>query len=208
MRASAAAAAASALLLLGSATAKCSLRADTDVVVYSATGAGGVGEFSDKWTRAFFSWWSAANADLSAVFITDPAELAGVEVGCVLTDAKKFPRLKLYVQPGGSADNQSTSLGPGGRDNILNFAASPNGHYMGTCAGFYYGAGARLSVGKGQRRLTSFPCLRRLGLSVRWSSGLIWVPLRVLIPPTFPQARTGGRAPSFPWRGRRTFSPR
>ena len=116
--------------------AACSLRADTDVVVYAATNAGGVGEFSDKWTRAFFGWWAAANTDsLHAVFVADPAELSGVAGGCVLADEVRHPKLRLYVQPGGSADNQSTSLGPGGRDNILNFAASRNGHVMGTCAG-------------------------------------------------------------------------
>jgi hypothetical protein len=125
--------------------ARCSIQADTDVVVYSATGAGGVGEFSDKWTRSFFGWWSAANpgGGLNVDFITDSTEISlYYSNGCQLSDAASYPRLKLWVQPGGSADNQSTSLGPGGRDNILNFAASANGHYMGTCAGWYYAAGS------------------------------------------------------------------
>lgn len=124
------------------ATGKCSLQADTDVVVYAATEWGGVGEYSDKWTRAFFAWWQTANADLDVVFITDPAELSAYYTdGCALADGQRYPELKLYVQPGGSADNQTASLGIGGRDNILDFAASTNGHYMGTCAGWYYAAG-------------------------------------------------------------------
>jgi hypothetical protein len=48
----------------------------------------------------------------------------------------------LWVQPGGSSDNQTLALGPGGRDNILNFAAKNGRSVYATCAGYYYSAGA------------------------------------------------------------------
>lgn len=117
--------------------AACDIPADAAVVVYAATGWGGVGEFSDKWTRAFFAWFAAPNPSLVVSFVTDAAQLADYPraAACALS---AFESLVLYVQPGGSADNASASLGPGGRDNILDFAASPRGHFMGTCAGFYY----------------------------------------------------------------------
>ena len=119
----------------------CSIAKDSSVVVLADVQGGGIGEFSDKWTRAFFSWWSAAQPDgsLVASFVSDATELR--TFACVLSDTREFPELVLYVQPGGSADNASISLGTGGRDNILDFASSANGHVMGTCAGFYYMAG-------------------------------------------------------------------
>lgn len=118
----------------------CSLEKDTTVAVYAATGSGGVGENSAAWTRAFFSWFSAPNAGLVVDYVTDPKDIADYYTdGCQLATA--FPSLLLWVQPGGSADNYSSSLGPDGRDNILDFAASKNGHVMGTCAGFFYSAG-------------------------------------------------------------------
>lgn len=121
----------------------CSVRPDTDIVVYADT-AGGAGVHSDAWTRAFFAWWSAGNAPgaLNAVFISDAVQLSTYySTGCNLADSSSYPRLQLYVQPGGDALNASIALGPGGRDNILDFAASGRGHYMGTCAGFFYAAG-------------------------------------------------------------------
>lgn len=122
------------------ADALCSLKNDTTVAVYAATGSGGVGENSAAWTRAFFSWFSAPNAGLVVDYVTDPKDIANYYTdGCQLATA--FPSLLLWVQPGGSADNYSSSLGPDGRDNILDFAASKNGHVMGTCAGFFYSAG-------------------------------------------------------------------
>ena len=50
--------------------------------------------------------------------------------------------LRLWVQPGGSSDNQTLALGPMGRDNILNFAARDGASVYATCAGYYYSAGA------------------------------------------------------------------
>lgn len=126
------------------ASASCSLPADAAVAVY-ADRAGGVGEFSNIWTRAFFAWWAAApgNEALVVGYVGDGAELNPLfPGGCILADAEALPALRLYVQPGGDAANQSAKLGPGGRDNILNFAAQTDrGHYMGTCAGAYYASG-------------------------------------------------------------------
>lgn len=120
----------------------CSLRKDAVIAVYADVASGGVGPDSDTWTRAFFSWWSAANAnDLVVDYITRSADLGNYYTdGCQLSSG--FPALRLYVQPGGDASNASSALGPGGRDNILDFAASSRTRaYMGTCAGFYYAAG-------------------------------------------------------------------
>jgi hypothetical protein len=61
--------------------------------------------------------------------------------GC---DLQAFPRLRLWVQPGGSSDNQTLAIGPKGRDNILNFAARSGASVYATCAGYYYSAGAEL----------------------------------------------------------------
>ena len=119
--------------------AGCRLRADASVVVY-ADESGGVGPFSHAWTRAFFAWWAApaANAGLVADFAL-AADLNPAYPGACTLAA--LPALRLYVQPGGAAANQSAALGPGGRDNLLDFAAG-GGAYMGTCAGAYYAAGS------------------------------------------------------------------
>lgn len=121
------------------APARCTLRPDATVAVYAVEGAGGAGENSVAWTRAFFAWLAAANPSLVVDYVTDAAQVAGYPAAPCALAAQ--PKLKLWVQPGGSADNQSLALGPGGRDNILDFAASPQGHVMGTCAGFYLFAG-------------------------------------------------------------------
>lgn len=122
------------------AMAACRLSSQADVVVYVGEG---VGPFSQAWTRAFFSWLSAANPGL-VVSYAEADDLNSFIDGsaCVLADGQAFPDLRLWVQPGGAADNQSAALGPAGRDNLLNFAATDRGHYMGTCAGQYFAAGS------------------------------------------------------------------
>ena len=124
--------------LAAAAAARCSLPADTTVAVYADSGAG---ENSVAWTRAFFSWLAAANPALKVGYVADAREIAAYPApdACALA---RLPSLKLWVQPGGSADNQSTALGPGGRDNILDFADSARGHVLATCAGFYLFAGS------------------------------------------------------------------
>jgi hypothetical protein len=128
------------ILALSRVNATCSLKRDTVIAVYAATGAGGVGDNSARWTKEFFDWFSSANSQMIVDYVVDASEISSYYTdGCQL--ATGFSDLILWVQPGGSADNFSSSLGPGGRDNILDFAARPQGHYMGTCAGFYYAAG-------------------------------------------------------------------
>lgn len=131
-----------AFLLLVCAQGACPLTSTTDVLLY-VDEAGGVGPLSHAWTVAFFAWFAAANpGSLEVAVVTSAADLSTYYTGgCRLSDAASYPALKLYVQPGGDAENASLALGPGGRDNILDFAASPNGHYMGTCAGWFYAAG-------------------------------------------------------------------
>lgn len=127
---------------LASLRAACSIRRDADIAVL-ADEAAGVGVNSNRWTRSFFAWFGGANADLVVSFVESASEINTLYPGgCILSDEAALPRLRLWVQPGGSADNQSAQLGPGGRDNLLNFAAQRGrGHYMGTCAGAYYAAG-------------------------------------------------------------------
>lgn len=92
------------LLLSGVATAAavCPIDATTRVAVYADEN-GGVGPGSHAWTRAFWTWWAAANADLNWAEL-DAAQVRG---DCVLSD---FPSLDLYVQPGGDAFEQSQAL--------------------------------------------------------------------------------------------------
>lgn len=142
----------SALLLCSAAHSRCTLRRDAVVAVYAATGAGGAGDNSVAWTRAFFAWFAAPNPALVVDYVADASEVAAYPVGGGCRLAADFPTLELWVQPGGSADNFSTSLGPGGRDNLLDFAASARGHYMGTCAGMYFAAGTCACATRGFRR--------------------------------------------------------
>jgi len=128
--------------LLSRSSARCSLRQDAVIAVYAATGAGGAGDNSVRWTEAFFAWWAAANPALVVDFVRDAREVAAYPAAGACALARDLPRLALWVQPGGSADNFSATLGPGGRDNLLDFAASARGHYMGTCAGMYFAAGS------------------------------------------------------------------
>ena len=118
----------------------CTLPPSVDIAVYAVEGWGGAGSTSVSWTRSFFSWLSGANPGLSVGYVTNASEISSYPAsGCPLASLK---RLKLWVQPGGSANNFTLSLGPGGRDNIQDFAASAQGHLLATCAGFYYMAGS------------------------------------------------------------------
>lgn len=123
--------------LFGFSHGSCPIQGETDIIVYADL-SGGVGPHSDTWTRAFFAWWQSGNPNLKVAYATSAREIS---TECTLSDLKMFPSLKLYVQPGGDAANQSVALGPAGRDNILNFAAA-HGAYMGTCAGYFYGTGS------------------------------------------------------------------
>lgn len=128
------------LTLPHSSSAACSLTSSVNIAVYASEDAGGAGSNSVAWTRSFFTWLQGANPGLDVQYITNASEIADYyTTGCSL---RAFKSLHLWVQPGGSADNQSLSLGPGGRDNILDFADSAQGHVLATCAGFYLLAGS------------------------------------------------------------------
>ena len=122
--------------LLSAAHAACSIPRTAEVAVYSDT-AGGVGPNSAVWSKAFFDWLASANPELEVAYITDATEIA-FPGGC---DLSSLPALKLWVQPGGDAYEQSLALGMGGRDNLVAFAALPGRSVMATCAGWYYSAG-------------------------------------------------------------------
>lgn len=128
-----------ALLLLGAIAARalgaCPIKRSTVIAVYRDQ-AGGVGDHSAKWTTAFFDWLSAANSGLDVAYVDVAADLFGCSA------LATYDNLVLWVQPGGEADNQSVALGPTGRDMILDFAASPQGHIYATCAGWYYSVGS------------------------------------------------------------------
>ena len=85
------------------ASVPCPIKDSTLVVVYADEN-GGVGPSSHLWTTAFWTWWAAANSELKWVELTESAQLSD---GCVLAD---YPKLLLYVQPGGDAFNQSQAL--------------------------------------------------------------------------------------------------
>ena len=115
-------------------SASCPLTASTAVAIY-ADEAGGVGPGSHAWTGAFFAWWSEANPSLEYVELSAD----NIAIDCSLDE---FASLALYVQPGGDASEQSSALGPSGRDNILNYLFYVKGaHYQGTCAGSFYASG-------------------------------------------------------------------
>ena len=118
--------------------APCIITDKTVVAVYGDS-AGGVGVHSAFWTRSYFDWWAESAAALrggGVAFFDHAAQLNDCP------PLASFPNLLLWVQPGGATDEQCAALGPAGRDNILDFAASDHGHVWATCAGFYFAAGS------------------------------------------------------------------
>ncbi len=99
----------------------CPIQPTTTIAIYADTN-GGAGHNSVAWTARFFTWWASVNPPnaLEYALIDTAASIADPVTGC---DLLAFPLLRLWVQPGGSSDNQTLALGPGGRDNILNFPA-------------------------------------------------------------------------------------
>lgn len=81
----------------------CPLQQTTRVAVYTDRN-GGIGPGSHDWTIAFWTWWAAANPDLLWVQLANASQISHE---CVLSD---YPKLSLYVQPGGDQFVQSLSL--------------------------------------------------------------------------------------------------
>jgi glutamine amidotransferase-like uncharacterized protein len=111
----------------------CPIQSDTNIVVYTDTGAGGIGTSSKSWMQHFFGWWQSADPNIKWVEIESASLLKNN-----VCDLGSYPNIKLYVQPGGDAYKQQNSLSSGGRANILDYLDNHNGAYLGTCAGFYY----------------------------------------------------------------------
>jgi hypothetical protein len=114
------------------AAAACPLTDATVVAAYVDVN-GGVGPHSAVWTKAFYAWWALPEG--AVAFFESAGDLAACR------PLASYSGLLLWTQPGGEADNQSVALGPTGRDNILDFAASDHGHIYATCAGWYFSAG-------------------------------------------------------------------
>jgi len=110
--------------------AVCPLKDETTVAYYAGHGA--TSDCQD-WEENFFTWW--AKAEPKVVYHRMTA--LNTEKDC---DLSTYPNLKLWVQPGGDAYDQQTSMKAGGKENILKFIQRKNSSYLGTCAGYYLAA--------------------------------------------------------------------
>lgn len=111
----------------------CPIQSDTNVVFYGETGFGGVGTLSRSWLTHFLDWWKAQDPSIKYVIL----DSSDVKTDCNLAN---YPKVKVYIQPGGDAYYQQRKLGTAGKTNINNYINSGKG-YVGICAGFYYTAG-------------------------------------------------------------------
>ncbi|MGA8905473.1 MAG: BPL-N domain-containing protein [Candidatus Bathyarchaeia archaeon] len=108
---------------------RCPIQSDTKVVAYDGTG---VDWISRGWIAHFLDWWKSYDSAVKYVFLNS----TNLNSDCDLSD---YPNVRLYVQPGGDASYQQSSLGAAGKVNILNFL-DKGGAYLGICAGWYYAA--------------------------------------------------------------------
>jgi hypothetical protein len=92
------------------AASTCPIVNDT-TVVYSI--ADGVGPASQIWVEDFL-WWMKSSDDSFKY-----QSLTGEETASC--DLSSFPNLRIFVNPGGNAYDQLTSLGADGTQNIINF---------------------------------------------------------------------------------------
>jgi len=115
-------------VVFGIVDAKCPITNSTTVVYY-----GGSGATADcqNWEENFWSWWQGADSRIQF------KKLGAVDVRnqCLLAN---YPNLKVYVQPGGNAYDQQTSVQSSGKRNILAYIDSKHGIYLGTCAGWFF----------------------------------------------------------------------
>jgi hypothetical protein len=108
---------------------RCPIRPDTRIVIYGGVG---VDWMSKGWITHFFEWWESYDPAVRYVFLNS----SNLRSDC---DLSGYANVGLYVQPGGDAYDQQSSLGSAGRRNILNFLGK-GGAYLGICAGWYYAA--------------------------------------------------------------------
>jgi hypothetical protein len=122
---------------------RCPIHPDTTVVVYGGSlighsggsqdwQIGGVDPLSLGWIMNFLDWWHSYDPAVKAAFLNS----TNLKSDCNLAD---YPNVILFIQPGGDAYGQQSSLGPSGKANILAFL-DKGGAYVGICAGWYYAA--------------------------------------------------------------------
>lgn len=122
---------------------RCPIQPDTTVVVYGGSlttysahnqgwEVGGVDPLSLGWIMSFLDWWHTYDSAVKPVFLNS----TNLSSDCKLSN---YPNVVLYVQPGGDAYGQLSSLGASGKANILTFL-DKGGAYVGICAGWYYAA--------------------------------------------------------------------
>lgn len=118
------------------ASAACPIR-DSTRVVYSTVN--GVGSGSKIWIADFLEWWNTFDTNVEFVALS----ARDLQVHC---DLQAFPNLRVYINPGGDAYMQLSSLGVAGTDNIKAFVhrdqRNPSA-YVGICAGTYLAAHVR-----------------------------------------------------------------
>ncbi|CAM9977709.1 unnamed protein product, partial [Ectocarpus fasciculatus] len=111
----------------------CPIR-DSTRVVYSTVN--GVGSGSKIWIADFLEWWNTFDTNVEFVALS----ARDLQVHC---DLQAFPNLRVYINPGGDAYMQLSSLGVAGTDNIKAFVhrdqRNPSA-YVGICAGTYLAA--------------------------------------------------------------------
>eukprot|EP00937_MAST-01D_sp_MAST-1D-sp2_P004788 g4788.t1 len=109
----------------------CPITTNTSVALFTGNGA-----MADciGWETHFWQWWATANpGELNIANVGSDA----VQRSCELS---KYPGLKFWVQPGGNAYDQQTSLGAAGKQNVLSFVGGGAGTLVATCAGWYVSA--------------------------------------------------------------------
>lgn len=108
---------------------RCPILPDTRIVAYHGMG---VSLISEEWITRFLDWWQSYDPAVKYVFLNG----TNLKSDCNLSD---YPNVRLYIQPGGHAYYQQSSLGAAGKANILEFL-DEGGAYLGICAGWYYAA--------------------------------------------------------------------
>eukprot|EP01035_Chromulina_nebulosa_P018093 gene18093-23742_t len=95
----------------------------------------GVGSASLIWVQDLLWWWKSYDSSISYIGLT-----ASQLQSC---DLSSYPNLRVYINPGGDAYNQLSSLGTKGTANIKAFVqrdqTNPSA-YVGFCAGGYIAA--------------------------------------------------------------------
>lgn len=114
-------------------TAACPIINHTNIVYSTVSG---VGSASKIWVQDLLWWWKTYDSSIHYVELSS----SDLQTHC---DLSSFPNLRLYINPGGDAYNQLTSLGTSGTSNIKKFISrsqvNPSA-YLGFCAGAYVAA--------------------------------------------------------------------